>query len=55
MAIQITIQLLLFFYQNESQSDAIIKIRRYQIKTLDLEIMTNFHIVSDCIKIKIIS
>jgi len=55
MAIQITIQLLLFFYQNESQSDAIIKIRRYQIKTLDLEIMTNFHTVSDCIKIKIIS
>jgi len=38
MAIQITY----YLYQNESQSHTIIKIRRNQIETLDLEIRTIF-------------
>jgi len=32
-----------YLYQNESQSRTIIKIRRNQIETLDLEIRTDFH------------
>jgi len=40
------LQINYYLYQNESQSHIIINKRRYQIKTLDLKIRTNFHNLS---------